>query len=61
MNILGHWIPLAFANTLFSFWMVEVALLGAWVWWLTKRDSPGKPARGANGVRRRVKRARRRS
>ncbi|MBP8101529.1 MAG: hypothetical protein KAY54_06535 [Burkholderiaceae bacterium] len=48
----GRWVSLEFANTLFSFWMVEVLVLVAFVWWLATRSSPDKPGKDSVGARR---------
>ncbi len=54
----GRWVSLEFADTLFSFWMVEVVVLVAFVCWLTK-SSWGKRGKGTVVTRRPGKPARR--
>lgn len=59
MNIGGHWASLEFANTLFSFWVVEVLVLVAFAWWLATRGSADKPGKGLLGARRTLNQAKR--
>lgn len=59
MYIAGRWVSLELANTIFILWVVAVAVLGVFVWWLSRRRTPKSQAKEAVTRRRRGKRHKR--
>jgi hypothetical protein len=53
MYIAGRWVSLELANTIFILWLGAVAVLGAIVWWMSRRRPPKSPAKEVVSGRRR--------